>query len=84
MRCSAHKKPDLGNKWDLWSRPLLPAQCSPSTRRTTTPSCTPIEKLQHEGQIGIEYVHLAHNNLSEKLSFQSAITLPPMSEPPFT
>jgi dihydropyrimidinase len=39
------------------------------------------KKLQHEGQIGIEYMHQAHNNLCENLSFQRAITLPPMSEP---
>jgi dihydropyrimidinase len=39
------------------------------------------QKLQHEGQIGIEYMHQAHNNLCENLSFQRAITLPPMSEP---
>lgn len=41
------------------------------------------KKLQHKGQIGIEYMHHAHNNLSENLSFQGAITLPPMSELPF-
>ncbi|MBT2552713.1 hypothetical protein [Arthrobacter sp. ISL-5] len=36
------------------------------------------KKLQHEGQIGIEYMHHPHNNLSENLSFQMAITLAPM------
>ncbi|GAP58755.1 allantoinase [Arthrobacter sp. Hiyo1] len=33
------------------------------------------KQLQREGRIGLENMHHAHNNLSEKLSFQRVITL---------
>jgi dihydropyrimidinase len=33
------------------------------------------KKLRHQGRTGLEYMHHAHNILSEKPSFQRAITL---------
>ncbi|WP_267274885.1 amidohydrolase family protein [Arthrobacter sp. CDRTa11] len=69
------QKTDLGNMWGLMEQTAAAGAMLAVHAEDDDIVMYSYKKLQREGKIGLEYMHHAHNNLSEKLSFQRAITL---------
>ncbi|AUI50583.1 amidohydrolase family protein [Arthrobacter crystallopoietes] len=69
------QKTDLGNMWGLMEQTAASGAMLAVHAEDDDIVMYSYKKLQHQGKTGIEYMHHAHNNLSEKLSFQRAITL---------
>ncbi|WP_415854662.1 amidohydrolase family protein [Sinomonas sp. G460-2] len=69
------QKTDLGNMWGLMEQTAAAGAMLAIHAEDDDIVMYSYKRLQRQGQTGLEYMHHAHNNLSEKLSFQRAITL---------
>lgn len=69
------QKTDLGNMWGLMEQTAAAGAMLAVHAEDDDIVMYAYKRLQRQGKIGLEYMHHAHNNLSEKLSFQRAITL---------
>jgi dihydropyrimidinase len=69
------QKTDLGNMWGLMEQTAAAGAMLAIHAEDDDIVMYSYKRLQREGKIGLEYMSHAHNNLSEKLSFQRAITL---------
>jgi dihydropyrimidinase len=69
------QKTDLGNMWGLMEQTASAGAMLAIHAEDDDIVMYSYKRLQREGKIGLEYMSHAHNNLSEKLSFQRAITL---------
>lgn len=70
-----HQKTDLGNMWGIMEQTAKAGAMLAVHAEDDDIVMYSYKKLIHQGKTGLEYMHHAHNNLSEKLSFQRAITL---------
>jgi len=69
------QKTDLGNMWGIMEQTAKAGAMLAVHAEDDDIVMYSYRKLIHQGKTGLEYMHHAHNNLSEKLSFQRAITL---------
>jgi dihydropyrimidinase len=69
------QKTDLGNMWGLMEQTAAAGAMLAVHAEDDDIVMYSYKKLQHQGKTDLQYMHHAHNNLSEKLSFQRAITL---------
>ncbi|MDP9907216.1 MULTISPECIES: dihydroorotase [Arthrobacter] len=69
------QKTDLGNMWGLMQQTAQAGAMLAVHAEDDDIVMYAYKQLQREGRIGLENMHHAHNNLSEKLSFQRVITL---------
>jgi len=69
------QKTDLGNMWGIMEQTAKAGAMLAVHAEDDDIVMYSYRKLIHQGKTGLEYMHHAHNNLSEKLSFQRVITL---------
>ncbi|AMM34480.1 Dihydropyrimidinase [Sinomonas atrocyanea] len=69
------QKTDLGNMWGLMEQTAAAGAMLAVHAEDDDIVMYSYKRLERTGQTGLEYMSHAHNNLSEKLSFQRAITL---------
>lgn len=70
-----HQKTDLGNLWGIMEKTAASGAMLAVHAEDDDIVMYSYRKLEHEGRIGIENMHHAHNVISERLSFQRVITL---------
>ena len=70
-----HQKTDLGNMWGIMEQTAAAGAMLAVHAEDDDIVMYSYRRLKHQGAIGIENMHHAHNVLSEQLSFQRAITL---------
>ncbi|MDQ4503555.1 amidohydrolase family protein [Sinomonas sp. ASV322] len=69
------QKTDLGNMWGLMEQTAAAGAMLAVHAEDDDIVMYSYKRLERAGRTGLEYMSHAHNNLSEKLSFQRAITL---------
>ncbi|MDQ4214651.1 amidohydrolase family protein [Microbacterium sp. ASV81] len=70
-----HQKTDLGNMWGIMEQTAAAGAMLAVHAEDDDIVMYSYRRLKHQGAIGLENMHHAHNVLSERLSFQRAITL---------